>query len=140
MTGDAKLIGNLARLGIFRDLSASELEGLAEGKDMLIFREGEVIIRRGQENASLYFILEGEAGVVIEDAERTLLSRGSFFGEVSALLGEPTTADIISRAELHCMVIPADVLESFLVANPRIMFRMLQVEARRLRSADAQRT
>jgi CRP-like cAMP-binding protein len=140
MTGDARLIGSLARLGIFRDLSAAELEALVKGRDMLTFREGEVIIRRGQDNASLYFILEGEAVAVIEDTERSLLPRGSFFGEVSALLDEPTTADIVSRSELQCMVIPADILESFLVANPRVMFRMLQAEARRLRSADAERT
>jgi cGMP-dependent protein kinase len=140
MTGNAQLIGSLARLGIFRDLSAAELETLAEGRELRTFREGEMIIRRGQENASLYIVLEGEAVAVIDDVERTLLSRGSFFGEVSALLGEPTSADILSRSELQCMVIPAEALETFLVTNPRVMFRMLQVEARRLRSADMDRT
>jgi CRP-like cAMP-binding protein len=140
MRPDAKLIGSLARIGIFRDLSAVELEALAEGRDMVTFREGEMIIRQGQENASLYIVLEGEAVAVIDDAERTLLSRGSFFGEISALLAEPATAEVISRSELQCLVVPADALETFLVARPRVMFRMLQVEARRLRSADAERT
>jgi cAMP-dependent protein kinase regulator len=140
MTGDAKLIGSLARLGIFRDLSAPELETLVDGRDIRTFREGEIILHRGQENASLYFVLEGEAVAVIDDVQRNVLSRGSFFGEVSALLAEPASADIIGRSALQCLVIAADAVERFLVANPRIMFRMLQVEARRLRTADAQRT
>ena len=91
---------------------------------------------KGQENASLYVIVEGEAGVSIDDEDRGLLVRGSFFGEVSALLGEPATADIVTRSPLRCLVVPAAHLEQFLVAHPRIMFRVLQVEARRLQRSD----
>jgi len=140
MSSDTDPIASLARLGILRDLDPSELQALVAGCDILSFREGTVVIQRGQENASLYFVIDGEASVVIEDAERTVLSTGSFFGEVSALLGEPATADIISRSQLRCLVVPAERVEAFLVANPRVMFRMLQVEARRLRTADEVRT
>ena len=77
---------------------------------------------------------------VIGDEEVALLSRGTFFGEVSALLDEPVSADIVTRAPLRCLVVPADELESFLIANPRVMFKMLQTEARRLRNAQQVRT
>ena len=126
----------LARLGIFRDFSTSELVDVVNNLHVVTFLEGERIIHAGQENASFYIIVEGEAGVYIDDVERDLLGRGSFFGEISALLGDPATADILTRTELLCLEVPASALEGFLTANPRLTFRMLQVEARRLQFAD----
>jgi CRP-like cAMP-binding protein len=134
---DTELVQDLARLGILRDLSMQELNAIATSFATVTFREGERIIRNGQENTSLYIILEGEAGVSIDDEERGLLVRGSFFGEISALLGEPATADILTRSPLRCLVVPSSEIETFLVAHPRIMLRVLQTEARRLQRADA---
>ena len=133
---DTELVQSLARLGIFRDFSTDELSGVATSLQTATFREGQRVIRQGQENTSFYIIVEGEAAVSIDDEQRGLLARGSFFGEVSALLAEPATADILTRTPLLCLVVPASELEAFLVANPRIMFRVLQVEARRLQGAD----
>jgi CRP-like cAMP-binding protein len=133
---ETDLVQGLARLGIFRDLSTDELVELARNMELVTFEEGRRIIRTGQENASFYVIVDGEAAVYVEDDARGLMGRGSFFGEVSALLSEPTTADIITRSRLVCLAVPASDLERFFTANPRVMFRVLQVEARRLQSAD----
>jgi CRP-like cAMP-binding protein len=133
---DTELVHSLARLGIFRDFSTAELSSVAETLDVATFREGELVIRKGQENNSFYIIVEGEAAVSIDDEQRGILVRGSFFGEVSALLGEPATADILTRSPLRCLVVAAHDLEHFLVSNPRIMFRVLQIEARRLQGAN----
>jgi cGMP-dependent protein kinase 1 len=133
---DTELVNSLARLGIFRDFSTAELSSVAQRLDIVTFREGELIIRTGQENNSFYIIVEGEAAVSIDDEQRGILVRGSFFGEVSALLGEPATADILTRSPMRCLVVAANELEQFLVANPRIMFRVLQIEARRLQGAN----
>jgi CRP-like cAMP-binding protein len=133
---DTELVSSLARLGIFRDFSTAELSSVAQRLDIVTFRAGELIIRTGQENNSFYIIVEGEAAVSIDDEQRGILVRGSFFGEVSALLGEPATADILTRSPMRCLVVAANELEQFLVANPRIMFRVLQIEARRLQGAN----
>jgi cGMP-dependent protein kinase 1 len=133
---DTELVNSLARLGIFRDFSTAELSSVAQRLDIVTFREGELIIRTGQENNSFYIIVEGEAAVSIDDEQRGILVRGSFFGEVSALLGEPATADILTRSPMRCLVVAANDLEQFLLANPRIMFRVLQIEARRLQGAN----
>jgi CRP-like cAMP-binding protein len=131
------LVQGIARLGIFRDYATEDLERLLETLRTVTFREGQRIIQQGQENASFYIIVDGEAAAYVEDDERRLLGRGSFFGEISALLGEPATADILTRTPLVCLVVPAEELEAFLVSNPRLMFRVLQTEARRLQTTDA---
>jgi len=135
-----ELVQGLARLGILRDLSTEELVELARSMETVTFDEGQRVIRTGQENTSFYVIVEGEAAVYVEDDERGLLSRGSFFGEVSALLAEPATADIVTRSRLVCLVVPASDLERFFTSNPRVMFRVLQAEARRLQYADRRST
>jgi CRP-like cAMP-binding protein len=132
----ANLVQGLAQLGIFRDLSTEELVRLAANLESVTFDSGQRIIRTGQENTSFYVVVEGEAAVYVDDDERGILARGSFFGEVSALLSEAATADIVTRTRLLCLVVKASDLERFFVANPRIMFRVLQVEARRLQYAD----
>lgn len=98
------------------------------------------MLRRGESAGSdLFVIVAGEVGVVIDDDEKATLGTGSFFGEVSALLGEPPIADIVTRTLLRCLVVPAGEVEEFLVSHPRVMFRMFQTEARRLRTVDPER-
>jgi CRP-like cAMP-binding protein len=132
-------LGELKRLGVFADLTEHELQMLADELEERSFPEGSLALRKGTKSAGLFIILEGEVGVVIDDEERATLSTGSFFGEVSVLLGEPTTADIVARTALRCLVIAPDRTEELLLANPQVMFRMLQTEARRLRTVDPMR-
>ena len=90
---------------------------LEVGEDVS-FGEGEFVLRRGQSEAGLHVIVEGEVGVVLDDVELAVLPRGSFFGEISSLLGEAVVADVISRSPLRCLVIPPGAVEAFLLAEP----------------------
>ena len=85
-------------------------------------------------------ILDGEADVVADGQKLATLARGDFFGEVSVLLGEPPTADIVATRPLRCIVLGGPAVEGFLVDHPRVMFRMLQAQARRLRNANRRLT
>jgi CRP-like cAMP-binding protein len=80
-------------------------------------------------------ILEGELATVIDDEDRRLLSKGSFFGEVSVLLDEPASASIVTRTPVTCLVVPGPEVQDFLVSHPQVMYRILRAEARRLRTA-----
>jgi CRP-like cAMP-binding protein len=48
---------------------------------------------------------------------------------------EPPIADVVATRPLRCIVIGGPGLESFLVEHPRVIFRMLQAMARRLRNS-----
>ncbi len=133
------LLGRLRRLGVFADLTDPELHALASELEERSFPEGSWVLRQGAQGAGLFFIIDGEVGVVIDDEERAKLNTGSFFGEVSVLLAEPPVADVVARTALRCLVIAPEQAEEFLLAHPRIMYRMLQTEARRLRTVDPRR-
>lgn len=123
---------SLGQLALFADLSPSQLEAIAHSHDEDVFAEGERVLRRGLSGGNFYVILEGEAGIEIDGQERHRLGRGEFFGEISALTGEPPTADVVAATMLRCLVIPAAQLERLLLERPQFMLRMLRMEARRL--------
>jgi CRP/FNR family transcriptional regulator, cyclic AMP receptor protein len=134
-TGGVDFLEDLGRLALFADLPKAELEAIARSCDQVSFREGEWIIRQGDAHSAVYVIVDGEVAVVIDDEDRRVLSKGSFFGEVSVLLGEPASASIVTRTPLSCLVVPGAEVQAFLVSHPLVTYRILQAEARRLRTA-----
>ncbi len=134
MTSREELIGTLAGLALFADLSRPQLEAVVHTFEEEYFAEGQRILRQGFSGNNLYIILEGDAGVVIDGAQRSVLGKGDFFGEISLLLGEAPIADIVALRPLRCLVLPGPELESFLLTYPHVTYRMLQAEALRLRT------
>jgi CRP-like cAMP-binding protein len=132
----ATYVEALARLSLFADLSHPQLEALAHSFAEEVFAEGQRVIRQDVTGGGFYVILDGEAKVVIEGHERARLRRGDFFGEIALLTGEAPTADVIAASVLRCLIIPDNELKAFLLKQPSVMYRMLQIEARRLRAAN----
>jgi CRP-like cAMP-binding protein len=133
---DLALVESVARLSLFQDLDYTQIETVLPMVEEVLYHEGQWVVRRGEVDVGLNIIVDGEVSVVLEGDELASLSKGSFFGEISALLGEPTVADIIARTPLQCLFIKPAEVEDFLTANPQVMYRMLQAEARRLRTTD----
>ncbi len=125
---------NLARLALFADLTRPQLEQIAHSYDEDMFSEGQHVLHKGLGGTGLYVILDGEAIVSIGDKELARLGRGEFFGDVSALTGEPPTTDVIAATPLRCLVIPRKEVEPFLLAYPSVSVRMLKTILRRLAS------
>ena len=132
----ASYVEMLALLSLFADLTHPQLEALAHSFEEEVFADGQRVIRQDVTGGGFYVILEGEAKVVIDGTERARLSRGDFFGEMSILTDEPPTADVVALSLLRCLIIPDNELKEFLLKQPSVMYRMLQIEARRLRAAN----
>jgi CRP-like cAMP-binding protein len=130
----------LAGFTLFGDLQTPQLLGVAGVFDEVMFPTGERILRQGLTGSGFFVILDGTAEVRIDGEQRASLGRGDFFGEVSILLGEPPTADIVASTPLRCIQIAGPSVEAFLVDNPKVMYRMLQAQARRLRNANRWRS
>jgi CRP-like cAMP-binding protein len=126
----------LAGMTLFADLTTPQLLGVASQFEESFFPEGARILRQGLSGSAFYVILDGDASVVVDGTQRARLGRGEFFGEVSILLGEPPTADIVALRPLRCLALPGSAVETFLVDHPRVLYRMLQSQSRRLRNAN----
>ena len=130
----------LAGFALFGDLQSAQLLGVAGALEEVYFPEGERILRQGLSATGFYVILEGSADVNIDGTKRATLHRGDFFGEVSIILGEAPTADIVAITPMRCLAMSGPAVEPFLLSYPRVMYRMLQAQARRLRNANRWRS
>ena len=140
MVDTAELVDAIAGFTLFADLSDPQLEGIVHQFEEVVFSEGDKVLRQGLTGSGFHVILDGEAAVLIDGMERARIGRGEFFGEVSIMLGESPIADVVATRPLRCLVLPGPRVEAFLVAHPRVMYRMLQVQARRLRAANRWRS
>lgn len=128
----ATMLGSLA---LFADLSHPQLEAAAHTFGEQWFAQDQRVLRKGFTGSGFYVIVEGQASVMRDEREVATLGRGDFFGEVSILLNEPPTADVVALGPLRCLVLSGPAVQEFLEAHPKVMYRLLQAEAMRLRNA-----
>ena len=126
---------SLAQLALFADLTPAQLESVVHSFDDDVFAEGQRVLRQGLSGGNVYVIIDGEASVQVDGRELRKLSRGDVFGELAALTDQPPSADVVATTILRCVVIPGPQLEEFLLEQPRVLLRLLRMEARRLQTA-----
>jgi CRP-like cAMP-binding protein len=140
MAERAELVDTIASFALFADLPNPRLEGIVHLFEEVVFAEGDKVLRQGLTGSGFYVILDGEAAVVVDGAERARLGRGEFLGEVSIILGESPIADVVATRPLRCLLLPGPHVERFLIDHPQVMYRMLQAQSRRLRAANRWRS
>jgi len=128
------VVNTIAAFSLFADLTGPQLEQVAHLFDEAFFGDGERILRQGVSGSGFYIILEGTAAIRVNGVDRSSLKAGDYFGEISCLLGEVPIADIVAATPLRCLVLPGGQLEGFLTAHPKVMYRLLQGEARKLKN------
>ena len=140
MANRDEIVDHIATFALFADLTTPQLERIAHMFEEEVFPDGAKVLRQGLSGSAFHIILDGEAAVVIDGQQRATLARGDFFGEVSILLGEPPGADIVASRPLRTLVLAGTQVQSVLLDNPPLMYRMLQAQARRLRNANRWRS
>jgi CRP-like cAMP-binding protein len=135
-----EIADSIAGMTLFADLARPQLMGVASRFEEAFFPAGARILRQGLTGSGFYVILEGDADVVADGQKIATLARGDFFGEVSVMLGEPPTADVVATRPLRCIVLGGPGVEGFLIDHPKVMYRMLQAMGRRLRNSNRRLT
>jgi CRP-like cAMP-binding protein len=126
----------LAHLALFADLDGPQLEGVAHIFEEVLYPAATRIVRQGFAGSGFYVILGGEVSVIVNGETRARLVRGDFFGEAAVLLGESPIADVVAQGPLRALHLAGQDLRSFLLAYPRVGYRVLVEQTRRLRNAN----
>lgn len=97
------------------------------------FAEGDVVISQGNSTGSLYVLIEGIAEVTKDGVAVTRTNEpGAIFGDLSALLGVPHTAEVRAAAPSRFHVV-ADA-RGYLERHPAMTLHLCRLLARRLDS------
>lgn len=97
--------------------------------DLVGFRQGEQIVEQGANNDDVYFLLAGEADILVRGRKRTFRGAPNQIGEMAAIEpGKARAATVQVRSETACALrIPGEEFRK--VWNERVEFKSrLQVE------------
>ena len=136
------IIQKLREIAIFKSLNREELRGILNMSKVVSYEEEEYIIREGQFDNWIYFLLSGKVGIQKQGENIAQLQRlGDLFGEMGVIDGSPRSASIIALAKTTCLGIDASYVDR-LEGGSKIIFTSIlyrifaEILANRLRKAD----
>ncbi len=109
----------LARFPLFSDLSAAEIGDIMRLLKAQTFNPGDVIIRRGEEGHSMYFIAAGEVEIELPN-ERIRIGAGEFFGEIAVLKRSKRSATATAISRTNLLILDAKDLHALMERDTRI--------------------
>jgi len=132
----------LANVPLLRELTAREIERLADRTRQARFPAGASIVEIGEPGRSLYLVLSGEVQVVYPspsaDFELARLGPGDFFGEMALLNDKPRSATVRALTEVEALVLDKDDFRRVVSDTPGMALHLLAALSVRIRNADEQ--
>ncbi|MEE2746591.1 MAG: cyclic nucleotide-binding domain-containing protein, partial [Pseudomonadota bacterium] len=127
---DSSNAGSLSNISLLSDLSSAELERLSKQCTWLNFAAGEQVLGRNADGNGIYFVVAGRVRIVnfsISGREITFDERsaGSYFGEISALDGEPRSANVIATGRLEVAQLSQNSFNKLLIEFPQVTVKLL---------------
>ena len=116
---------------VLQTLDEPQFQNLLKKMECQRFGKGEVIIREGDSASDFYHILKGEVQVLKENRPLALLHDGDFFGEISLVTGEKTTATIVTTTESEIIRISSPIFRETVSMNTKMARKLSEVITRR---------
>ncbi len=131
----------LSKIALLDGLTEAELTDLARVSRWHRFDEGEVVFDRQSDCRGVYLVVEGEVDVVNysnqgREIAYARVRSGEFFGELSAIDGEPRSANIVAQTVCRIAEVPRETFVELLKTRPQIAFSVIQKMVRIIRTAD----
>lgn len=135
-------VNMLRNVDLLRGADRSVLEALAGAASEQVYQPGEIILREGARGGEMYLILEGSVEVLKgRDADESLLALrgvGELIGEMAFLEDRPRFATVRAREACRLLAFSEQGLSTALLAQPRLLLRVVRALSGRLREADLQ--
>jgi CRP/FNR family cyclic AMP-dependent transcriptional regulator len=131
----------LREVPLFSEMDEQEVAGIRAIMEEMKFKAGEVIIREGDIGDLFYVVTEGEAEIIIRDADGSdvvlhVAGPGDFFGELSMLTNEPRSARVRAAEPMTTLVLERDEFFNFLRAHTHAAIDVLVELGGRLHEND----
>jgi small-conductance mechanosensitive channel/CRP-like cAMP-binding protein len=134
----------LARVELFEGLTVEERTELSRQMRERVFKAGETVIQLGDHGDSMFVLCEGllEVRIALKtgqiESRIAQLQAGMFFGEMSALTGEPRSALVVAVTDALVFEIAKDHLAALIHRRHELAETIAQaVTARKLRNSQA---
>jgi CRP-like cAMP-binding protein len=130
----------LARVPLFKELRARQLERLAQQMVSHDYPVGADIVTQGESGVGLFIIVSGEAEVIHTrmDGSRTVvnvLAETDYFGELALLAEGARTASVVAIQPTQCLVLTRWNFVGVLKGDAEMAISILEEMAWRFRTA-----
>jgi CRP/FNR family cyclic AMP-dependent transcriptional regulator len=134
----------VAETGFARALQGNEQESLVRRGTRRRFPRGAHLFFEGERSDHVTLIVSGRVKIayVTRDGKEVVLAirgAGELLGELSAIDGEPRSAEATAIETVDAVIVPAHEFRAFLQDHPRVALVLLEMLSRRLRDADRKR-
>ncbi len=109
----------LARVPLFTHLGASEIIDVMRLLRAQTIEAGEVLVRRGDPAASMYFITAGEVEIELP-SQRVRLSNGTFFGEIALLHRTKRSGTVTATRKTKLLALDAQDFHALIERLPNL--------------------
>jgi CRP-like cAMP-binding protein len=145
-TQEAEAVAARARvmesLFLFEDLPYQARLRVGRIMSELYLMPGQPVMRQGEAGNTMYVVVQGEVGVVVDGKEVAVLGEGEHFGEIALVDNQPRSASVVARGFGMLLAIDRDALREFCMMEPALgnmmLWKLLATLSERLRRANAQ--
>ncbi len=118
----------VSKVPLFATLDRGTISEISRMLTVKRFSKNETIIKQGDIGDSMYFILEGEVEVVIQDSDKIVqLKKGQFFGEIALLRDTKRTASVIAKRRCEMLELTSYELKHLIRSRPEIVSKIEKV-------------
>ncbi len=126
----------LKSVPFLRDLTADDLEAIAERMEQVSFQENALLFDVDDPADAMYIVESGEVEILTEDgAPVAIVSAGSFLGEVGLLTGKPRRVRARTLTPTTVWMLSRDTLESLAAERPGLAMGLARATARQRTAA-----
>lgn len=131
----------LSSVDLFSDVDQSALDDLtAQAAERSLWR-GDVVFTEGQEPDALYIVISGRIAIANRSVDGresvvALMEDGDLFGEMGLFDGMGRSAEARALEPSKVAQVPYEPVKAMYQAHPELLWRVVDMLARRLRSMD----
>jgi len=131
----------LRKIHLFADLTDRESDTILDLMREKSVAKGTTVFHQNDSGGGLYLILAGSVKISRtgrdgRDVTVAMLHEGNFFGEMSLLDGQPRSASATALQPTRLLVLDREHFQRYVLAQARIMAKLLRELSKRLRAAD----
>ena len=121
---------------IFSDLDEASVKQLAGDFIEREFSAGQPIATEGEGGLNFFVVESGSADVTVGGNTVATLGPGASFGEIALVDKSARSATVTATSDLRAYALPVWSFRSFAESRPSVTWKLLELLAERLRSAE----
>ena len=131
----------LAKVSLFSNMKASDVERIASLAQSHMFQAGETIIREGDRDGRLFVIVSGEVEIIKalgKKNERYVRTLGplSYFGEMALIDDLVRSASVVAKGETGVLILDQWSLRQDIERYPAMAFELMRMLSQRIRAIE----